>query len=189
MVAIVGYTNVGKTTLFNRITSSNDLAEDKLFATLGPHVRRVFMAGTDPRANKHVLFADTVGFIRNFPTSLRTAFAATLEEIRYASLILHVRDIQMPHEEKYAAGIIATLKQVGADQIPMWTVWNKWDREGDRHLELADPHTFCVSATTGLGVQHLVSSIMEYLRSHDTAETDCAHRHSAPDTTISTSDQ
>ena len=127
MIALVGYTNVGKTTLFNLITSSKDLAEDKLFATLGPHIRKIHLE--DP--NKPLLVSDTVGFIRNFPASLTSAFAATLEEIKYSSLILHIRDVRMPFEERYAKIVLDSIKRVGADHVPIWTVWNKWDRELD----------------------------------------------------------
>jgi GTP-binding protein HflX len=162
MVAIVGYTNVGKTTLFNLITHSHDLAENKLFATLAPHVRRVFLKGSDPAKNESVLFSDTVGFIRNFPTSLRNAFAATLEEIKYADLILHVRDIQMPFEDRYAARIIETLHEIGVDNTPIWTIWNKWDLTPEKEKPESENQTFCVSAKTEEGIKELVESIMTH---------------------------
>jgi GTP-binding protein HflX len=124
IIALVGYTNVGKTTLFNLLTKSSDLAEDKLFATLGPHVRRMFVPGSMPP--KYILISDTVGFIRNFPTSLQNAFAATLEELKYATLILQIRDARMPFESRYAAHIRNILYEIGVN-CPIWDIWNKSD--------------------------------------------------------------
>jgi GTP-binding protein HflX len=189
LIAIVGYTNVGKTTLFNRLTHSHDYAEDKLFATLAPHVRRVFLQGSDPARNASILFSDTVGFIRNFPTSLRNAFAATLEEIKYADLILHVRDKQMPLEARYADRIIETLHEIGVDNTPIWNVWNKCDLETkidtqnaseiesdteqdahnnveldmENHVDDGDNKpVFHISAKTGQGVQDLKDKVMQF---------------------------
>lgn len=158
MVAIVGYTNVGKTTLFNLLTKSKDLAEDKLFATLNPHTRKAFLQQTGA-----ILVSDTVGFIRNFPASLKNAFASTLEEVKYASLILHVHSAAMPCEEKYSQEVINILHQVGADEIPVIHVWNKCDTydididtESNDNLDIVK-----ISCKTGYGIDLLKNMIEE----------------------------
>lgn len=172
IIAIVGYTNVGKSTLFNLLTKSSSLVEDKLFATLNPHTRKAFFHGIG-----NILISDTVGFIRKFPASLENAFAATLEENRYASLILFVRTSQMPFEERYSKEIIRILKKVGADSIPIIHVWNKIDletpkmtehdgmKDGQNNAEDAMNHTDSVyiSAKTGQGVDQLRSNITKHL--------------------------
>lgn len=165
MIAIVGYTNVGKTTLFNLLTKSNDLAEDKLFATLDPHTRRAFL----PQVGT-VLMSDTVGFIRNFPASLKNAFASTLEEIKYAKLILHVHNAMMPLEHKYAQEVINILKYIGADHIPIIDVWNKCDiPENDVDIE-DDTCAVKISCKTGAGINVLKEMMQERILSIELGE-------------------
>jgi GTPase len=157
LVAIVGYTNVGKTTLFNLLTHSHDLAENKLFATLAPHIHKMYIGD-----NKNVLISDTVGFIRDFPTSLTNAFAATLEEIKHADLIIHLRDIRMPFEEKYSKIVLDTIKKVGADHVPKWNVFNKWDIE--EGIPEEEENVFYISSKTGLGIEKMKAAIKDFFK-------------------------
>jgi GTPase len=123
IVALVGYTNAGKSTLFNRLTGAEVLAKDMLFATLDPTMRGV----TLPDGTK-VILSDTVGFISDLPTQLVAAFRATLEEVLDADLILHVRDISHPQSEEQAADVVAILEGLGVSgATPLIEVWNKTD--------------------------------------------------------------
>ena len=106
----MGYTNAGKSTLFNRLTGAQVLADAKMFATLDPTVRHVTLP-----SHRRVLFSDTVGFIRNLPTTLVQAFRATLEEVVEAELLLHVVDASSPGAAEHTAHVLATLSQIGAD--------------------------------------------------------------------------
>jgi GTP-binding protein HflX len=123
VVAIVGYTNAGKSTLLNAIAQADVLAEDKLFATLDPTTRRVRL----PRGHP-VLFTDTVGFIQKLPTQLVAAFRATLEEITEADALLHVVDVTHPHALEQAQTVLDTLRELGAHNKPVITALNKADR-------------------------------------------------------------
>jgi GTP-binding protein HflX len=123
VVAIVGYTNAGKSTLLNAIAQADVLAEDKLFATLDPTTRRVRL----PRGHT-VLFTDTVGFIQKLPTQLVAAFRATLEEITEADALLHVVDVTHPHALEQAQTVLDTLRELGAHNKPVITALNKADR-------------------------------------------------------------
>jgi len=123
VVAIVGYTNAGKSTLLNAIAQADVLAEDKLFATLDPTTRRVRL----PRGHT-ALFTDTVGFIQKLPTQLVAAFRATLEEITEADALLHVVDITHPHALEQAQTVLDTLRELGASNKPVITALNKADR-------------------------------------------------------------
>jgi GTP-binding protein HflX len=123
VVAIVGYTNAGKSTLLNAIAQADVLAEDKLFATLDPTTRRVRL----PRGHT-VLFTDTVGFIQKLPTQLVAAFRATLEEITEADALLHVVDVTHPHALEQAQTVLDTLRELGASNKPVITALNKADR-------------------------------------------------------------
>lgn len=120
VVALVGYTNAGKSTLLNRLTDAGVLAEDRLFATLDPTTRRVQMPG-----GQEILISDTVGFIQKLPTQLVAAFRATLEEISEASLLMHVVDASHPAAGAQIAAVNAVLEELGASSIPTITVWNK----------------------------------------------------------------
>jgi GTP-binding protein HflX len=123
VVALVGYTNAGKSTLFNRLTGAEVMAKDMLFATLDPTMRAVAL----PTGLK-VILSDTVGFISDLPTQLVAAFRATLEEVLEADLILHVRDIAHPETEDQAADVRAILGELGvAGDTPVIEVWNKTD--------------------------------------------------------------
>jgi GTPase len=167
VIALVGYTNAGKSTLFNKLTSSNVLAKDMLFATLDPTMRKI----TLPHG-RSVILSDTVGFISDLPTALIAAFRATLEEVLQATVILHVRDISHAETDAQAEDVNKVLKDLGVDDLrraKVIEVWNKSDLLDP--LELAQretsagrkPNCFLVSAMTGEGLGELLSFVEEKL--------------------------
>jgi GTP-binding protein HflX len=156
-VALVGYTNAGKTTLFNALSGAHLLAKDQLFATLDPTIRRLPLGGSE-----EVLVADTVGFVRDLPHELVAAFRATLTETREASLLLHVIDASDPHHEDRRQQVETVLKEIGAAEVPCLPVYNKIDRAGVdfvREPEGPLPNRYCVSAVTGSGLAELRAAI------------------------------
>ncbi len=164
IVALVGYTNAGKSTLFNRITGAGVLAEDMLFATLDPTLRRMKLPH-----GRTVILSDTVGFISDLPTHLVAAFRATLEEVLEADLVLHVRDMSDPDNAAQAGDVMRILADLGIDEKiaeeRIIEVWNKVDRlEPDAHdaiLQKADgrANVRAVSALSGEGVDALMDDI------------------------------
>ncbi len=162
VVALVGYTNAGKSTLLNRLSDANVYVADQLFATLDPTTRRVELPG-----GYAALITDTVGFIQKLPTTLVAAFRATLEEIAEADLLLHVIDITHPDAQAQAQAVHETLAEIGADHIPVLTVLNKIDRLGDpqkaRQAVEGLPNSVAISALRGDGIPHLLKAIGEHL--------------------------
>jgi len=163
IVALVGYTNAGKSTLFNRATGADVLAKDMLFATLDPTMRGI----TLPSGRK-IILSDTVGFISDLPTQLVAAFRATLEEVLEADLILHVRDIAHPETGEQAQDVADILQSLGVGPAtPMYEVWNKLDltapAEREALLQQAETRdrVFPVSALTGEGVPRLLDAISQ----------------------------
>jgi len=161
LVALVGYTNAGKSTLFNRMTGSDVLAKDMLFATLDPTMRGVVLP-----SGRKIIASDTVGFISDLPTQLVAAFRATLEEVLEADLILHVRDISHPESAEQAADVADILTSLGVGAgVPQFEVWNKLDLvdPSARDSLMAQRETragvFPVSALTGEGVDGLLDAI------------------------------
>ncbi|MFN6951995.1 MAG: GTPase HflX [Albidovulum sp.] len=172
IVALVGYTNAGKSTLFNRLTGADVLAKDMLFATLDPTMR-----GLSLPSGQKVILSDTVGFISDLPTELVAAFRATLEEVLEADLILHVRDIAHPETEEQAADVRAILESLGVDEkVPLFEIWNKIDllpEEGRAALLPRDsrtPRIHAVSALTGEGIGSLLAAIERTLGADRIAE-------------------
>ena len=156
-VAIVGYTNAGKTTLFNALAGADLVARDQLFATLDPTVRRLMLApGTE------ALLVDTVGFVRDLPHELIAAFRATLTETREAALLIHVIDASDPHHEDRRRQVENVLAEIGAAEVPTLRVYNKVDRappEFVREFDGAETTKHCVSAITGEGLAALKEEI------------------------------
>ena len=186
VIALVGYTNAGKSTLFNRLTGAEVMAEDLLFATLDPTMRAITLPGVEK-----AILSDTVGFISDLPTQLVAAFRATLEEVTEADVILHVRDIANPDSAMQKRQVLDVLRDLGVIEregdesaVPIVELWNKWDLlDDDRREELtaaaaADGGVVPISAATGQGVEALLARL-------GTALTEGARVHSF---TLSASD-
>jgi GTPase len=159
LVAIVGYTNAGKSTLFNRMTGAAVLAKDMLFATLDPTMRGIVLAD-----GRKIIASDTVGFISDLPTQLVAAFRATLEEVLEADLILHVRDISHPETSEQAADVQDILGSLGVrTSVPIIEVWNKLDLLPEdqvaRLMETPRRDIYPISALTGAGIDALSEAI------------------------------
>ena len=163
IVSLVGYTNAGKSTLFNRLTGGHTYVANQLFATLDPTLRQLSVPHTG-----NIILVDTVGFIRHLPHSLIDAFEATLEETRDADLLLHVIDAHHEQMETHRAQVKEVLAQIGADKVPQVCVYNKIDLLPDREPGLVldkygKPAQIWLSAATGAGIDLLAHALGEHL--------------------------
>ena len=161
--SMVGYTNAGKSTLFNAITGASTLSEDKLFATLDPTTRRLKLP-----TNQNVLLSDTVGFIRKLPHDLIDAFKATLEEVIEADLLLHIVDVSSPYAEEQIEAVNLVLKDLGVEEKRTLMIFNKVDRISSSGLSkrFTDQYSnsIAVSAKTGEGFDELMAELSKQLR-------------------------
>ncbi|HIY54740.1 MAG TPA: GTPase HflX [Candidatus Dorea merdavium] len=164
VAAIVGYTNAGKSTLLNTLTGAGILAEDKLFATLDPTTRNLKLP-----AGQEILLTDTVGFIRKLPHHLIEAFRSTLEEARYADLIIHMADVANPQVEAQMHTVYETLRELGVEDKPVITVLNKRDLVEDLPVirDFRADCTVALSAKTGEGLEEFLHMIEGVLRSRE----------------------
>jgi GTP-binding protein HflX len=173
VIALVGYTNAGKSTLFNRLTGAEVMAKDLLFATLDPTMRAIHLPGATPGGTK-VILSDTVGFISDLPTELVAAFRATLEEVIEADLLVHVRDLSHPDTEAQADDVEAILRSLGVmegeGRVPIIEALNKADKlDPETHSAAAeraarDPDVILVSALTGEGIAELKELLAQRLQ-------------------------
>lgn len=174
-VALVGYTNAGKSTLFNRLTAAEVYAADQLFATLDPTMRRIKLTHFGPYTLPAVILADTVGFISHLPHQLVEAFRATLEEVVNADLLLHVNDAAHPDRDMHRTEVLSVLAEIGADEVPVLEVMNKIDLlestspRIDRDEE-GKPLRVWLSAESGQGMDELLHCL-DILLVTDVAET------------------
>ncbi len=173
LIALVGYTNAGKSTLFNQLTEADVLVEDMLFATLDPTIREIMLD-----KNKEAVLSDTVGFISNLPTELIAAFRATLEEVTESDLILHVRDIASPQtleQKKDVENVLKKLKEDGGGSEPqILEVWNKVDLLSEEDVaylrgkaKKMDIPPVLISAETGAGLDTLLERVSDLLQSRE----------------------
>jgi GTP-binding protein HflX len=168
VIALVGYTNAGKSTLFNRLTGAGVMAENLLFATLDPAMRAIELPGVEK-----AILSDTVGFISDLPTQLVAAFRATLEEVTEADVILHVRDIASADSAAQKRQVLHVLEELGVidgegggeARVPIIELWNKWDLlDDERRADLAaiaedDPDVLPISAETGFGIEAMIERL------------------------------
>ena len=164
-ISLVGYTNAGKSTLFNALTSADQLAEDKLFATLDPTTRTVEL----PK-NQEVLLTDTVGFIKKLPHQLVAAFKATLEEVAESNLLLHIVDASHSQIDLHIQIVNNVLQEIGASNVPSLIVFNKIDQVNEAllcMLQIKHPRSLMISALQGNGTQNLKSHIADIISKHD----------------------
>lgn len=161
VIAIVGYTNAGKSTLLNTLTGAGILAEDKLFATLDPTTRSMELD-----SGETILLTDTVGFIRKLPHHLIDAFRSTLEEAKFSDMIVHVVDASNPDMDTHMHVVYETLRELGVEDKPIITLFNKIDAVGDERTfkDLKADKTLQISAKTGRGMDNLKTIIEEFLR-------------------------
>jgi GTP-binding protein HflX len=161
-VALVGYTNAGKSTLLNRLTNAGVLVENQLFSTLDPTTRRLHLPGGET-----VLMTDTVGFVRRLPHQLVEAFRTTLEEVTGADLLVHLVDASSPEPEARIDAVDSVLREIGAGDVPVLLVWTKTDRaDRDEVKRLLEAHrgSVAVSATKSEGIEEFLRALGERLR-------------------------